>query len=399
MIKVAQTFTVTTYLLVTAEIINNSIFPMIFHIPTVLFQVSIYGSMLLVALLFLKGIHIEWRFFLFIIVAALSLVVNEVEAKYSAPFRLGLLILLVSTLGPLVVNPYLLRFRDGLLETFFKSFMLIGGISFIYWVVGLPNMGRGHFTGLMNQSMMLAPLASIGGLYAFHRFIEEPKGRKKMIFLTFFIFSAFDVILAASRTALIAFSLGFSIFLFFNKFKFRGVVLLGLIVGTIFLASGMDDEMNTPQENSILGEMLSRGTKNTRETLWEDRINEFKSSPIFGVGFASQSNVLADKTGEKMGGRIEPGSTYLMVLSMTGLLGAFVLLFFFFRMAINRDFWYRVAIKERFKLATFIFFAVHFIAEGYIYSSGSLLAAIFWLLVGATYPYKGMNYSTTLDKR
>jgi len=280
-----------------------------------------------------------------------------------------------------------------------KSFMLIGGISFIYWIVGLPNIGRGHFAGLMNQSMMLAPIASMGGLYAFYRFIEEPKGRKKMIFLTFFIFSAFDVILAASRTALIAFSLSFSIFLFFNKFKFRGVVLLGLIVGTIFLASGMDDEMSNTQENSILSDMLSRGTKNTREALWEDRINEFKSSPIFGVGFASQSNVLSDKIDEKMGGRIEPGSTYLMVASMTGLLGASILLFFFFRMIMSRDFWYRVAIKERYKLATFIFFAIHFIAEGYIYSSGSLLAATFWLLVGATYPYRGMNYSTMLDRR
>ncbi len=399
MIRVAQTFTVATYLLVAAEIINNSIFPMIFHIPTVVFQISIYGSMLLVTLFFLKGIYIEWRFFLFVVVVALSLVVNDVDGKFNAPFRLGSLILLVSALGPLIVNRYLLQFRDNLLEMFFKLFMLIGGISFVYWIVGLPNIGRGHFAGLMNQSMMLAPVASLGGLYAFYRFIEEPKGRKKMIFLAFFIFSALSVVLAASRTALIAFSLGFSIFLFFNQFKFRGVVLFGLIVGTIFLASGMDDEMDGSQEDNVLSEMLSRGTKNTRETLWQDRINEFKSSPIFGVGFASQSDILTDKSGEDMGGRIEPGSTYLMVLSMTGMLGASILLFFFFRMAINKDFWYRVAILERYKLAAFIFFAVHFIAEGYIYSSGSLLAATFWLLVGATYPYRGMDYSTILDKK
>ena len=34
----------------------------------------------------------------------------------------------------------------------------------------------------------------------------------------------------------------------------------------------------------------------------------------------------------------------------------------------------------------FLFFLIHFISEGYLYSSGSLMAFTFWLLIGATYP-------------
>ena len=161
----------------------------------------------------------------------------------------------------------------------------------------------------------------------------------------------------------------------------------------------MDDNGGESLESdTITGTILSRGTVNTRETLWNDRIREFHSSPIFGVGFASQSNLLSETKSGELGGKIEPGSTYLMVLSMTGVIGMMALLFFFLKPLMSLNFWTRVYSIERYKLAAYIFFLVHFVAEGYIFSSGSLLACVFWLLVGATYPYQGIRYSQVLGK-
>lgn len=306
---------------------------------------------------------------------------------------------MVAMIGPLVYSPSLIRFRDKLLESFFKVFMVIGGLSFVYWLLGIPSLGRGHFSGLMGHSMVLAPVAALGGLYAFYRFIHEPKGKKKLLFLGLFVFSTLDVVLAASRIALLGFVLGFSVFLFFNKFRFRKLILLVLAAFAISIVSTMNtNTANMTEENSVETEMLERGLDNTREQLWEDRIMEFKSSPIFGVGFASQDNTIVLQKGEGVGGNVEPGSTYLMILSMTGLLGAAALFYLFLKPMFSKRFWKRISSSERYKLAAFVFFAVHFVSEGYIYSSGSLMACVFWVLVGTTYPYAGINYNKVLKE-
>jgi len=132
--------------------------------------------------------------------------------------------------------------------------------------------------------------------------------------------------------------------------------------------------------------------------LWANRMIEFNSSPYFGVGFATQKDDIITLDNDYLEvaaatGSIEPGSTYLMILSMTGLFGAFAMFLLMFKAMVSRGFWRRIALQDSYKLATFVFFSVHFIAEGYIFSSGALFACIFWLLLGATYPYAKINYS------
>jgi O-antigen ligase len=73
-----------------------------------------------------------------------------------------------------------------------------------------------------------------------------------------------------------------------------------------------------------------------------------------------------------------------MILSMTGIIGVIALLILFSRYLSQI-----IYLKQNLNnpiLYIFIFFLIHFISEGYIYSSGSLMAFTFWLLIGETYP-------------
>jgi len=400
-IRVSKLYSVIFYLIISTEVINSSILPMITHIPASFISVIMYGSMLLMLLAFArKGFHLNVLMLLVVTSAIISLVINDYDEKYSPVFRLYSWILIIATVGPLIYSASLLRFRQRLLEGFMKVFMWVGAMSFLYWIVGLPNFGRGHFSGLMNQSMALAPVASLGGLYAFYLFLKEKKGTKrKMIFFTLFTFSSISVFLAASRTAFIAYMLAFFVYLIFNRFAFRKTIMMSVLLFTVTIASIMTDSgFSSADSKASEGNVLERGMENTREVLWTNRMIEFKSSPFFGVGFATQSDdiIIFDKQHADFkgrNGRIEPGSTYLMILSMTGLFGAFAMLLLMLKIFISKDFWKRVALQDSYKLASFVFFSVHFVAEGYIYSSGALFACIFWLLVGATYPYSKLNYS------
>ena len=389
-------------LLLTAEIIHLTLFPLFVPFPSALFQILLYATLALIFVISLKGMKVEWRMLLFVIFSGISLILCDADARYNAPARLMTWILLISAVGPLLYNSNLIRLRNSLFEAVVYIFMILGTVSFLYWLAGLPNLGRGHFTGIMAHSMLLAPIASLGGIYAFYRFFHASSWRSRYVFIALFIFNTIDVLLAASRSAFVGFVLGVLILIFFNKFKYRRIIISITILFALGTAINMNDTdtyVASNSSNEMLNEMESRGLENTREVLWNDRIREFKTNPFFGVGFASQDDKLLEGKvgGEK--GNIEPGSTYLMILSMTGLFGTLAMILFLSKPLLSRKFWKRISSSDRYKLASFGFFSVHFLAEGYLFASGSLMAFVFWTLVGATYPYSGINYSKVLDKQ
>ncbi len=403
-IKVSKLYSIIFYTMVMAEIANSSILPMLTPISSSIIGLVTYASMFLMLLIFIrKGFHINIIMLLVVTSAIISLVINDYEERYSPVFRLFSWILLIVTVGPLIYSPSLVKFRQRLLEGLMTAFMWIGAISFVYWAVGLQSLGRGHFSGLMNQSMALAPVAAFGALYAFYLFLKEKRRtKKKMVLFILFIFSSMSVFIAASRTAFIAYMLAFFVYLIFDRFPFRKTIMMLVLLFTVAMASIMTDEGFSSGATNSIGSsdnVLDRGMKNTRAALWANRMIEFNSSPYFGVGFATQKDdiiTIEDKALEfsnKNGGRIEPGSTYLMILSMTGLFGAFAMSLLMLKTVISKDFWRRIALQDSYKLAAFVFFSVHFVAEGYIFSSGALFACVFWLLLGATYPYTKINYS------
>lgn len=374
------------FLILFTNIVSVSILTVFINIPSSIIQLVIYGSYLILLFLYIRDIKINIWMLIIVLFAFISLIVNELDPKFNAPLRLFLWILVISTIGPLLFNSALIKFRNKLLKSFLKSFYITGAISTFFWLLNLPVLGEGIFTGLFIQSMILAPVASIGALYVFQLFINEEKRIKKNLYLILFLLNTMSVILAASRGALIAFILGFVILIIFVEFRFKRVILISLSTSLFLVLSFNEPTELFNKNNSLLNNLYDKGLKNSRDQLWDSRINEFYSSPIFGIGFATQTaNYEFQEIDEK--GRIEPGSTYLMILAMTGSFGFIAFLIFMFKALSNKYFFYRITKTDVSYSAILGFFLVHFLIEGYIFSSGSLMGLVFWLLLGVTYPY------------
>jgi O-antigen ligase len=163
------------------------------------------------------------------------------------------------------------------------------------------------------------------------------------------------------------------------------------LLGTVFFVRSEFDfnsldgspvfKSGSPFERYV-AELQQKGVSNTRERLWEARWAEFNSSPVVGIGIGV----------EKAGGSrtaygttvVEPGSSYLAVLSMTGIIGALSLGILLVSLAMKfQKKWTFLNSTDRTEVvAVGMFWAIHAVAEGWIFAGGSILCLFFWLWVG-----------------
>jgi O-antigen ligase len=159
-------------------------------------------------------------------------------------------------------------------------------------------------------------------------------------------------------------------------------ILFLLIVSTAPIYSPFLDRVMQKQETNI---ERSGSTFSSREGKWNNRLDEFEENPIFGCGFAAL-DVSHNEDYSAYNGVVEPGSSWLALLSMTGVMGA-ILFAMMFLPTISS------LIKARpgtasLLLASIVFFSVHLVVEGYIFASGNYLCFLFWLILGC-----GISYS------
>jgi O-antigen ligase len=382
------------FLLVISQILTYTIFTILFPINDSILQIFKYLCIFLPIIYLFKGFKIEIKMLFVILIFLTSILINDIDPKFNSEVRFATWIVMIAMIGPLFYSYHLNLFKEKLLNTFMYVFMILGAISFIYWLFGFPSLGRGHFSGLFNHSMVLSPISSMGVLFSIYKFYKSETNFLKYFYFILFIFNFLALILSASRSALAAVLIALFIFLLFAKIRYKKIFLFfGILVGIIansFISLNLE-------KNNLTQSITTRGFDNTREILWHDRLLEFKSSPFFGVGFAAQDDNIKGKIGKKGSeeGVVEPGSAYLMILSMTGLLGTIVLLIFFSKYILSLNFWEKNLFNINYKFLLFIFFSIHFIAEGYIFSSGSIFSFIFWLLVASTYP-NSYNYKENI---
>ena len=93
-------------------------------------------------------------------------------------------------------------------------------------------------------------------------------------------------------------------------------------------ASFMIDKMKFDDVSSSEDLTLSRANK------WNSRLIEFDNAPFIGIGFSSIDINGLDNF-DRVTGQIEPGSSWLSLLSMTGLIGFFSFLFINFKIYKN----------------------------------------------------------------
>ena len=242
----------------------------------------------------------------------------------------------------------------------------------------MPHIGHaGLFGGLINHSITLGIISGIaicGLLYV--------TIRKSWKYL-FLIFPCLcSIFFAASRGALIATICSVIIMLLFScknyllRKKVFKLLLIAIPVLLYLIANTNVLEGINQKNSSNTGNLLS-----SREYKYTARIEEFKSSPILGVGFCAIDDNGNDSFNEETGG-IEPGTSWLALLSMTGLIGFSLFIYIYigcFKILITAD-----TNNSLLLVGLLSYFGVNMFSEGYILSAGSPLCFLLWLVIGCS---------------
>ena len=199
----------------------------------------------------------------------------------------------------------------------------------------------------------------------------------------------FAVMFSASRAALMSSLAGIVVTLYKQSGATSRFIRMGVVLGLIFMVSypvwggALDAVKQKNEGNKKAGSVIS-----SRENLWDARIAEFQSSPVLGVGFTAVDDAVKGGTMpyDVNTGMVESGSSWLIILSMTGLIGSIFLLPLF----VSSFFlvWRDPCSFSALISGVLVLFYVHMIAEGYIFYAGSLLAFMMWLTVGVAHDCK-----------
>lgn len=358
---------------------------------------NLYYAILIIALLLtffqatIKRLSASMSFIY--VCCMLSILLNDIPAAYQPWLRFALFVIVTVIASPFIQSAFYDKFRINLFKYIHNLLILIIVFS-IPAIVLNERSPSGMFTGFTNHSMLLAPISAVSLITLIYYLYLNKFNRILILILIAFSFVA--LLLAASRISLAGFVLAM-VFFFYRKnrhdmreFAKTGISILAIFILTYPLWNGYMEGIEKKNEAAINAETGKANLASSREIMWAQRIKEFKSSPFVGIGFcyapyAIGTDELSGKVQyvETDTGNIEPGSSWLGVLSMTGLLGFLGIISIWissFRMCFQmekKDNLYAIYLSSM-----MVFWCVHMIAEGEIFSAGGFLCFMVWLGVG-----------------
>ena len=335
------------------------------------------------------------------ITCILSILLNDIPTQYQPWMRFVLFAIVTIVASPFIQSDFYDKFRVLTFKYIHILLTIIIIISIPFIITG--ERGLAGFGGFTNHSMLLAPISAVTLVTLLYQLYLGKYN--KIIVISLIVITFIALLLAASRVSLAGAI--FAIIYFFyrlysnNKRKF-GIIAISIIaLMTItypLWGSYMEGiEKKNKAQITETGEINYTGS---RDIMWDQRIREFKSSPLVGVGFGYAKYVtnVNERTGritykDNNTGVVEPGSSWLGALSMTGLLGFTALLVLWFKSLKNS---WKVEKKDKlfgvYIGSTLIFWAVHMIAEGQIFAAGSFLFFMVWITFGAAYSAYNIVY-------
>lgn len=268
------------------------------------------------------------------------------DASFSPLSRLLSLFLVVMAAWQIQKSDYapkIFQYLKYLLLAF--SFMSLLGLLLGFDMYESSGIAYPEFIGVFKHSLFLGQFAC----YGYVLFIGLKPKYDYLIFGIFFTCA----VLSASK-----FAIAFMLIVFILRHKWFAIAVLISLV--LFLPTLMQVDILAVKK--LLYIMDKGNLLYTRQELWTDRIDEWQANPIFGIGpFRTITHSLSDN----ILGTVEPGSTYLAILSMFGFVG-FVP-------------WLSVVLKKI--TLTRLFFYSLCLIEGIGLSSGHPLCLLFYLAV------------------
>ena len=290
---------------------------------------------------------------------------------------LGLALLMLSV-GPVVSNGSAIQLRCWAWRRSVDGMVYLTGLLAIWYLLRLPSYGNGvgGFSAFINHTMLLGPITGLGVAFA----VARAWHRRSWQWGLFAFIGFMPSLASGSRVAVLATCVAIAFLLVRRKPWFGVLFGLGFALAVFgFVKLGASSETG----GGLTGAISQKGNQNTRAALWESRIAEFQASPLIGIGIAMGTGDGASEREKGGGVNVEPGSCYLAVLSMTGVLGT---VSFFSALGITLDSYRRsrhksTLDKDMLSMAG-VYLAVHGLAEGWILGFGHPLCFVFWLWLG-----------------
>lgn len=314
----------------------------------------------------------------------LEIIVMSPPAMFSPWMRYLLFAIIIVTCSGMCVSEKLILARARIFEIICFCCAIIGVGSFFARFMGINFMrvynisdlnAVGLFGGLASHSMLLGPAAGVGALYLVNSAFKE----KKIFLWLCAVFSLASVLFASSRSAFVSTIAGIMVFIQLSSenigkfFKYIIVIFIVLACTMPLWQNAMSGLAEKQQNNVTAGSTFS-----SREDKWGQRIVEFESSPVFGYGFASVDPANKDHSIGMGGISLESGSSWLSVLSMTGIIG-FILIMSIYIKSFRTVYRYT---RNPLMLSVLTLMSVNMCTEGYIFYGGSFLAFLFWITIG-----------------
>lgn len=343
-----------------------------------------YGWFTLIAILSFKQRPIFCITTIILLIACvMSLVVNDVDPMFKPWERLISFTIMIAAIGPLNENNCSSLFKYNLFQKINSILVYGAAISFVGYLIHIPFFhSLSGFNGITNHSMTLSSISGLATVVCFHRYMNATIKTKKKIHLLLTLISVLSCLLGGSRGALIATSIGIIFYLcLFLKYN---IILLSKYIIIIALIAALTSPLWQPYTQSIrqknqYGQELGSLTA-SRDKLWQNRITEFKQSPIFGVGFASINRELTPQN--TIIRTIEPGSSWLFLLSSIGLFGTIAFAILFYSPILHLLTHINNYTPEIILINSLLLFrGVHMFAEGYILASGDFGFLYIWLCI------------------
>lgn len=287
-------------------------------------------------------------------------------------------------------------YKLKLLRNIFLGFGLATMANFYAKLVGINHrevsdymayMGRvAEFTGFCTHPMWTSAAGAISALFfvsmSFRKYTRN-KWMKWVCYLLALI-SLYVVVISGSRSA---FVLSLASILLIVKMQSKHMSSMVRNIGIIVITAVIAGPILMDNAGAMLQKKNSFEitTKNTsRDELWSQRMAEFRSSPLIGIGFAAHG--VGD---DKQVGRFESGGGYIAVLAQTGIIGVCFIIFIWLAAFMMPS---RIGSDPNTILTycAFAFMTVHSIFEGYLFQGGWYLCLVIWLVIGVMIEHKNM---------
>lgn len=323
------------------------------------------------------------------IVAFISIIINygDIEPVFRPIERIIMLLIVMIAFSPIINSFPIFLFRKTIFIYFSIGLFFVAVVSAILAFSGFGYV-KGALLGLSNWPNSLGYALGISTITMLVC-LNKAKIWLSVIYLLIIGLCIFTIPKTGTRTSLYSLPVIFILYIFLNSRSLISLIknLILMLAALVCFLSFVKIDMSRIEAKN---EIAQKSGKNSREQLFETRIKEFQTSPIIGIGtfrcFIQYQEINSN-------GNVEAGNSFLMFLSMNGIIG-FTVFVCFYILTISRFIIY-IWKKQKYKLSPFeqylclvlMFNFIYMLQAGALLNPGFYITGFNWLSLSMAYMY------------